>query len=465
MTTGKKTHWLRTTLIVLIACGIAGLALAAVQFHMYPDRAYASATLLFSFEGAAEGKAPNGYPFDVSGITSDEVLEAALEASGLTGVYTPEQVRKNLKVTGVYPENITQQMTNYVSMLDTNADMQATVKDYHATQYSVTLYADLDPSLPSGQLTELLGNILSAYRTYFGKIYAAGMNNEDAIANLSDYDYPFQVEAIGEKTAQQSRHAQEMTELAPDFQFNGKTFGDIVLRYGSLETETEQVSAEIILNAVSKDPERLKDKYEMEISSSNHQMESKQAELKEIEKMMDAYEKEGIIYVSTGNSLRTVDSNANSTYEELVERRRKLTEEIASLNAKIAANKARLEDLTGGAGEAQAEGTEETEAAVKTASDPEEAKASAERRIQRLRTKQEAIAKDFMEMLEAYSAGKINEKTVAASEFRYKAPSLLSGAFLVRAVKTAGPICAVGFMVCLVLMIISRRKEEKASRA
>jgi uncharacterized membrane protein len=43
----------------------------------------------------------------------------------------------------------------------------------------------------------------------------------------------------------------------------------------------------------------------------------------------------------------------------------------------------------------------------------------------------------------------------------HKKPSLLSGEFAVRMIKTAGPLCAVGFMVCMVLLIISRRKEEK----
>ena len=73
----KKTHWLRTTIIVLVICGIAGLALTSVLFFGNPDPTYASATLEFTFEGAAEGVAPNGNRFDMSGIASDEVLNAA----------------------------------------------------------------------------------------------------------------------------------------------------------------------------------------------------------------------------------------------------------------------------------------------------------------------------------------------------------------------------------------------------
>ena len=59
MTTVKKTHWFRNTLIVLIICGLVGTALAAVMFLGESNQTYATAAIQFSFDGAAEGKAPN----------------------------------------------------------------------------------------------------------------------------------------------------------------------------------------------------------------------------------------------------------------------------------------------------------------------------------------------------------------------------------------------------------------------
>ena len=76
--------------------------------------------------------------------------------------------------------------------------------------------------------------------------------------------------------------------------------------------------------------------------------------------------------------------------------------------------------------------------------------------------KRDEIVNDFTAMLEAYSAQEINERTVSATAAKYETPKLLSGAFIKTVLKTAGPLCAVGFMVCLVLIIRSRRKEEKA---
>ena len=84
----KKTHWLRTTLITLAACGIAGLILAVILFNANPPRTGASSSIEFSFEHAAEGVAPNGTRFDLSSLTSDDVLNAALSAAGMEGRYT-----------------------------------------------------------------------------------------------------------------------------------------------------------------------------------------------------------------------------------------------------------------------------------------------------------------------------------------------------------------------------------------
>ena len=278
----KKTHWLRNTLILLIICGLAGTVLAVIMFGNENSRTYAAASIQFAFEGAAEGIAPNGYPFDLSGFTTDEVLDAALEASGLTGVYTAEQLRENLTVIGVYPEKITEQMTKYVSLMDANADNTAAVMDFHPTQYSVTLYNDFDKGIASSKLNDLLGNILTVYRTYFTKTYAAGLDTTNPIADLPDYDYAQQMEAISENVDQQIRYAEEMKELAKDFRLNGKGFGDIVTRYENLQSDIDRLNATITLNAVSKDRTRLQKRYEMEIRELQIQLESLMEELKQV---------------------------------------------------------------------------------------------------------------------------------------------------------------------------------------
>ena len=40
MTTVKKTHWFRNTLIVLVLCGIIGVVWAAVNFTAHPTTSF-----------------------------------------------------------------------------------------------------------------------------------------------------------------------------------------------------------------------------------------------------------------------------------------------------------------------------------------------------------------------------------------------------------------------------------------
>lgn len=453
----KKTHWLRNTLIVLIICGLIGTVLAAILFNKEAGRTSAYATIQFSFNGAAEGKAPNGYPFDLSGITTDEVLNTALEASGLTGKYTAEQLRDNIAVSGIYPEAVVKRMTQYVSLLDKEADNQASVADYHATEYGVTLYSDFDTTVASGTLTELLRNILIAYRNYFAKTYGVNFANTMPIADLQDYDYAQQLDVLSDGVKQESRYAQEMAEMAPGFRQDGLSFGDLVAQYNNVKSDIEKLDASVTLNAISKNPERLKAQYETEIRTQQFKLESLNEELKQIEAQVKAYDKDGIIYVSAGGTLQEVGNDKSGTYDKLVAKHKEVTDQISAAKVKIALYQDRLVDMTG---KASAEG-EEAAAIVLTDAEKKALQETTEQKLMELVEKKESVTKAFTAMLDAYTAQEINESTISITAMKYNKPSLLSGAFIVKVVKTAGPFCAVGFMVCLVLLIRDKRKEEK----
>ena len=460
MTGVKKTHWLRNTLIVLIICGLAGSALAAVQFLTEKNAICASATIQFTFKGADEGTAPNGYRFDVSGISSDEVLEKALEATELAGTYTADQLRDNLNVMGVYPDRIVEQMTKYVSLLDEKADNQAAVTDFHATQYSISLYNGFDNGISSGKLTGLLKEIIAAYRTYFAKTYAPRLEIDEPIRDLQEYDYAQQLEAISGSVGQQGRYARKMAEVAPDFMLEQKGFGDIVVLYQNLENDINRLNAAITLNAVSKDKERLQENYKTEIRTQTILAESLTEELKRIEDQVNAYDKDGIIYVSASGRLQLVGNEESGTYDKLVAKRKEVTDRIADANAAIALYQTRLDDMTGTGTRTE---EEEADAPVEmNAAEAEALRLDTEERIEALKAKKKSVVSEFKTMLNAYSAQEINEKSVSATVVKYDAPSLLTGKFIYKAIFTAGPFCAIGFIACMALLVRARRKEEKA---
>lgn len=498
-TNSRGTHWLKTTLCVLAACAIAGTVISAIQFKQSTNRTSASAAIEFSFDGAADGIAPNGYAFDASAVSSDEVLEKALESAGMADRYTAEQIRAQLETQGVYPEDIVREMTGYDSMLDFTASRTLQTTKYHPTQYRVVLYRDFDKNISQADLEKLLACIMDAYKAYFAETYAAGTNEIGISYNLADYDYPQQLTILGRLMTESVNYAEEMYEKEPTLKAGGIGFNDIAVQLNSLiSTDIEKLSANITINALTIDPERLITQYQYEIKSLNNELTNKKTQLERTDELLASYDKNEIIYLSTTDSLTKIDGNSSETYDKLVAARKQVADEITTINSKIATYQLRLANLTKTEepAEAPAAGTaaaqtgdetgaetgeqngdsENTETAAPAMTQEEiealaaaaEEAARAQRKeleadIETLLAHRKTIMENFAGLIKAYNDKMINDLTVTVTKVTYDTPKFLSGAFIKQVVKTAGPICAVGFMVCVILIIVSRRKEEKAA--
>jgi len=461
-----KTHWLRNTLLILAACVIAGLILGVFIFRGEGHKTYATASLQFSFNGAGEGTAPNGYPFTTDGLYEDEVIVEALRASALEGIYTVDQIRDHLEVIGVYPENLVNQMTRYTSLLDADADQQAALTDYHPTIFNVTLYNEFDPKITSGQLTGLLSNLLDAYRTYFSKTCSVSLEKSGTPGETDGYDVVQRLLALRTDTAQLSRYAGKMAELAPSFRLDGKGFDDLRIRYDALDTELQRLYASVTMNALSMDAERLRRQYEEELLSLREEQTARQEELRQVEKLADSYKKDSIVYVSTAQEMVKITGNTSETYDQLASKREAVTGRLLEIQERIETLEGLLADLKENgiglkAGEALPEESDPSSINSGKANEKEILMEEIGRKITALGEKKDATTDDFAAMLSAYTAREINEQTVSITELKYKTPSLLSGAYIKTAIKTVGPLCALGFIVCVALLIRSRRKEEK----
>ena len=501
--TAQKTHWLRTTLCVLIACAIVGTVLSAVLFYADPDQTTASASIEFLFDGAADGIAPNGYAFNVEDVRSEEILGAALTAAGLADRYTAEQIRPWVRADGVYPETIVSQMMAYESILNFNANRTLTLSSYHPTQYRVSVSSEFDKSISQKDLEALLKALLDTYREDFTRRYA--MTNEASmdVSSLENFDYSQYLDILSNLIRQYVTYARAMHEKDPTFTLNGMSFNDIVVRMNNLsENDIDRLNASVTMNGLSKDISRLMSQYQYEIRNLTIDLSKKQDQLKKLDALIASYEKNEIIYVATAESMTRIDGNSSETYDALTDRRKVLADEITDINTQIVTYQLRLGDLTKGIAQTAepaqateaAETTETTEkaeteetavtAAMEAAEpvvtpDPAQLQqqetekfeayqrqiALMEAAIQQLIEKGREIREDFDAMLQAYNGQKINDLTVYVSNYKYEAPKLLSGAFIKKVLKTAGPICALGLIVCLALIIVSRRKEEKALQA
>jgi hypothetical protein len=464
----KKTHWLRTTLITLVACGIAGLILAVILFNANPPRTGVSSSIEFSFEHAAEGLSPNGARYDLSGLTSDDVLNAALKDAGLDGQYTAEDLRANLIVSGIYPKDIADRMSRYESVLDGDIN-KVTVEDFHATLYSVTLYNDFDKNISRENLESLLTAVMSEFRAYFEKTYSVFLSRDNLLDNLSDYDYPQQLEVLDGSITRLEDFAKEMAEAHPEFLADGQGFADVAVRFEGLRTtDLERISGMVTMNALSRDQERIVAQYENQIKVLEIQLKEQKQEAKDTEELINQYTKDDIIYVSTTGALQQVGSNSTQTYDTLVARRREIEDSIADLNKQVAQLQLKLSDIQSETvktetpaaeteeGETTAAESAAAEAPALTEEEREAQRTLVEKGIAGVVTKLNTVTENFAALLQAYSSREMNDRTVAVTAVRYDAPKLLSGTFLKQAIKTAGPLCALGLMVCLAGLIVSR---------
>jgi len=491
--TSNKTHLLRTTIIVLVVCGIVGLALTAALFFGKPDKTTASASIQFTFEGAPEGLAPNGRPFNISEIASDEVLTAALHEAGLEGAYTPEQLRACLTAKGVYPDDMVDQVNSYASLLDFTTSRSTNVGDYHPTVFDVSLNSDFDKAISEDKLVALMQNILIAFRNRFAQVYANGLETKSLLFTLDQYDYPQQLEILQNHYETIGEYAKEMYEWKPVFRWEGVGFNDISVRLNNLiNSDIVRLNADLTMNALTKDTMRLLTRYQFEIRDLNNELQKQNEHLQKMDAIIDSYSKNEIIYLSTADSLTKIDGNSSETYDELVERRKKVADDITEINSRINEYQLKLADLLNDesyakqkssqdesdtpkvpavqAGEASGNSVtdviEMTDEEIAIAAEEAEQQAQAqknilEKNLSALEEKGQGILDDFKAMLESFNQAQINELNLAATSVRYNTPRVLSGAFVKKAIMVAGPICALGFLACMLMIFISRKREGR----
>lgn len=510
--TPKKPLSLWNKVLIIVVCAtVFGLILSVILFKKDAKPTYASVTMQLTFEGAAEGKAPDGYAFHIDDLLSDEVIEAALEASSLSGKYSAEQIRQAMVVSGGYPADIVGQTMSYDSLLNLTASRTLTIDRFHPTLFGVTLYNRFDEKIPQAKLTELLSNLLSVYQKHFAKVYAQGAPSDNTGVSfvLSDYDYPQQLQILQQRLNFLSDYAAEMYEREPAFRYGGNSFNDIVARIASLQdSDIGRLNATMTLNALTKDPDRLCTQYEFELKDLSNRLERRKQELAKLEALIASYEKSEIIYISTENSLTKIDGNSTETYDALVDIRKELAEENTLTGSKIATYRLKLSDLTGeeykpegngsDAGNMNGDGSDDTtedsanndlnavsddgaDAVVSDDTDKKDSVNSGKKTVsvETAKKQQEAFEKDLTTlaskinsveadlstMVKAWNDSKLNDLSITVSGTKYFAPKLVSGAFIKSAIKTTGPITALAVMVCLVMIIVAKKKELAAEQA
>ena len=466
----------RKVIIILAACVVIGLVLSLVLFMADKAPATATGSIQLSFDSAAEGIAPNGAKFSPDDILNDEVLESALKATGFDTTYSAEQIRSSMTVNGVYPDNIVKQMISYDSLLDFTTSREFNMKKFNPTQFSVSLNNEFDPQINNADLGTLLRSILQAYKEYFITNYSFGYSTSayNDLFNLSTYDYPQMLQVIELDMTQIARYATELYEKDPTYRYAGKGFNDIYIRLQNLiDNDLARMNANLTMNALTKNNERLLMQYECEIRDRENEMEKKNAELANLEKLLASYDKNEIIYLSTSDSLNKIDGNSSETYDLLVETKKEVADRITTLKIEINDYRLKMDDLKqNGLVSAKDTATQEASETGGTelpsahpmvepvVLDKSVQTATLEKDIETILQTKETILADFSDQLSAYNREKLNDGTVVTTFKKVNTSSVISGAFIIHCIITVGPFFAIGLILCIILKLRDEKKKS-----
>ena len=444
----KNKKFIFIPLLVLICVGIVGLVWSIIDFKVTNKfLSYSHEIIQFNYDGASDGKDPNGNPFNPIDFLTDDVISEGLTLSNLADKYDATKVREFITIENIVPKNIVNEIDSYDSITKDSSDMRnITTSDYHPIRYRFVLYHDLDNKLSNDNLNNLLENIVKAYGESFYKTFKRSfeLSNYDEIYLVEKDDYIYQVKVYTNKINLLSANASDLYNKHIDFAVDNKSFKDISLKCDQLlATDVVRINSIIVLNALSKDIDRLKDYYNYKIEMLNYDKVKYTSDLTAINAQINDYEKDSTFYVGTGDSIIKVDSNSSATYDALLAKQISTSETIARINIEITNCQSVLADIAAAAGD-------------------DSAKTLVEGYIAKLGNDYNELEASFKEMMDKYNEKYITTGTISVTSVKCQSGSLFSSAFIVRFIKICAPLELIALLgVCIYWMLRESKKNKQ----
>lgn len=445
----KNKHLWIPAFVFIGACLIS-LVYSIIDFKaINPNLAYSTETIQFNYDGASDGKDPNGNKFDPVGFLTDNLIQNALTKSGLN--YDVKQVRPYVALENIVPENIIDEINSYKKIIDDDKDSKSiSTSDYHPVRYRFIVYQDLDKKLSKKDLNAFTDNIVTEYCDSFYQTYKKTLANDvynDLIA-IDGYDYTYQIRIFTSKFNILMDYAKSVYEEHNDFVVNGKSFKDLYLRAQQIiESDIDRIHHLVAFNALSKDVELLKGYYTYVKETLQNDKTKCEADLVAITAQATDYATANpnvTVTTAQGGAVITVDSNTVETYNTLVTRQVETENRIALIVKQIQECDDALDKLNSVTGD-------------------EEVKTIVDGLIQDLGQDYADLEELFNAMLESYNAKYVKEGVIEKNRVSYVSNSLFSKSFLMRLVSVSAPfIIAIVSGIVIFYLVREIRKEKKA---
>ena len=450
----KKSSFRLGKWIILVFAIILGLVLSLVNFFVLnPAKEYVSARIELLYDGAAEGLAPNGQPFSMDGIKDGDLLETAIEESGLIGTVSAEELAQNMMVRGSYPSNIIEKIKSVSSLFSSDPTREVAENEYYPTTYGISIYNNFKNKLSAAQLKSLLFAVISGYKQYYVDNYSSGVqwSSLEDIWEPEAYDYSQTITTLSLRLDMIRKYAKELYDAEPTFALaDGSNFSSIMLRADNIAAnDLQSLSANITINALSKDVTRLRSQYNYEIEQLTYKLSGLNTELANINTLIEKYDKDSDIYYNSGDSIVTVEGQSKETYEALADKKASIANEISAILISIDDYRERVNDLDTSTESGNADAyTERITAAIDAA-----------------RKKIDELAADFDKMAEGYNAEYVRSTDVSSTEVRHYGNKLVSTSFIKAIIKSEAPVCAVALVVIAFIGLVAELKKQKSKKA
>ena len=335
-----KQKWRFYAYLLVIAVCI-GFILAAASLGLQGllgDKSYATAVINFSFDGIDEGKDPSGGLFDVTKLKSTAVINEALEELGWNGKNV-EEIRSNIKIEGVIPDSVKQQIAVINTVAEDAAEYYATIEDlnYFPSQYTVTLQRC--KGMNGNETRELLDAILIAYRKYFMDSYAgmAALGFATEVLDVKTYDYMQASDMIGNEIDMIEDYVEAKAEEAPNFRANstGLSFGDLANSIATVRRlDLNNFISFVQTNNLTRDAGVQIDYYNYQIKQYNLELQELQTQRSNVDRTIESYEKDPVIVVSSQETV-TETSQTDEYYNNLLQQKLDLNKQISEINTSL----------------------------------------------------------------------------------------------------------------------------------
>ena len=344
----KRKRVYRYLMAIAIFIGVlTGLLVTGVKY-VTGKSACAQAVITFQYDGIEEGLDPNGAAFDINKLKAPVVIEAALESLGNTDI-SVEDVRQNIEIEGVIPEDAVDRITVIKQMALEDATNYEKILDvsYFPSQYVVSFYKDWRMS--STETTEILNAVLESYREWFLDTYTntAVLTVTGNMINYQDYDYAEAVDIIKSQIEIMQNYVAERLKDAPDFRSanTGLSFGDIQTSLNTIESiDLAKLVSYVENNNLTKDKQRLIEYYNYNIKEYTMDISELQSQLSTVQATIDGYVKDPVVIVSSQESTQEI-TQKDEYYDSLLEKKINLSNQISQINTKLNKTYTLLNDL------------------------------------------------------------------------------------------------------------------------